>query len=154
MTQQLSEADVLKIAALARLELTPDEVELFSKQLTDILAYACARPAASDDMHFLDDRYALIQPGPAAARDGLPPDAMILTSLLPTAPILMVNVCLGDRASVDTGVCGCPMAQEGWATRVRDVRSTGPRDQPGLAISRASRSTAARDQPGLAINRG
>ncbi|MFO1283957.1 MAG: hypothetical protein U1F51_16100 [Burkholderiales bacterium] len=90
---------------------------------TDILAYACARPAASDDMHFLDDRYALIQPGPAAARDGLPPDAMILTSLLPTAPILMVNVCLGDRASVDTGVCGCPMAQEGWATRVRDVRS-------------------------------
>lgn len=40
MTQQLSEADVLKIAALARLELTPDEVELFSKQLTDILTYA------------------------------------------------------------------------------------------------------------------
>jgi len=40
MSQRLSEADVRKIAALARLELSDHEVELFSKQLTDILAYA------------------------------------------------------------------------------------------------------------------
>ncbi|MEO8481412.1 MAG: Asp-tRNA(Asn)/Glu-tRNA(Gln) amidotransferase subunit GatC [Acidobacteriota bacterium] len=32
--------DVRKIAALARLELTPDEVERFSRQLRDILTYA------------------------------------------------------------------------------------------------------------------
>jgi aspartyl-tRNA(Asn)/glutamyl-tRNA(Gln) amidotransferase subunit C len=32
--------DVRKIAALARLELTADEVDLFSRQLRDILAYA------------------------------------------------------------------------------------------------------------------
>jgi aspartyl-tRNA(Asn)/glutamyl-tRNA(Gln) amidotransferase subunit C len=40
MAQRLSEADVRKIAALARLELSTGEVELFSKQLADILAYA------------------------------------------------------------------------------------------------------------------
>src|SRR5262245_36326555 len=40
MSQRLSEADVRKIAALAHLELSAAEVELFSKQLTDILAYA------------------------------------------------------------------------------------------------------------------
>lgn len=34
--------DVLTVAALARLELTPDEVELFSRQLADILSYADA----------------------------------------------------------------------------------------------------------------
>jgi len=39
MSERLSEEDVRKIAALARLELSPPEVELFSKQLTDILAY-------------------------------------------------------------------------------------------------------------------
>lgn len=32
--------DVRKIAALARLELTDDEVDLFSRQLRDVLAYA------------------------------------------------------------------------------------------------------------------
>jgi aspartyl-tRNA(Asn)/glutamyl-tRNA(Gln) amidotransferase subunit C len=32
--------DVRKIAALARLELTDEEVDLFSRQLRDILAYA------------------------------------------------------------------------------------------------------------------
>ena len=39
MAQRLGEDDVRKIASLAHLELSPDEVELFSKQLTDILAY-------------------------------------------------------------------------------------------------------------------
>ena len=39
MSQRLSEADVRKIAALAKLELSDAEVELFSRQLTDILVY-------------------------------------------------------------------------------------------------------------------
>ena len=42
MAPKLSDADVKKIAALARLALTPDETELFSRQLADILAYADA----------------------------------------------------------------------------------------------------------------
>lgn len=47
MTQRLSEADVRKIAALAHLELSTEEVELFSRQLTDILSYA-------DDLRAVD----------------------------------------------------------------------------------------------------
>jgi aspartyl-tRNA(Asn)/glutamyl-tRNA(Gln) amidotransferase subunit C len=35
----LSREDVLRIAELARLELTSEEVELFTRQLTDILGY-------------------------------------------------------------------------------------------------------------------
>jgi len=40
MAETLTRADVERIAALARLELTPDEVALFADQLTAILAYA------------------------------------------------------------------------------------------------------------------
>jgi aspartyl-tRNA(Asn)/glutamyl-tRNA(Gln) amidotransferase subunit C len=40
MAPKLSREDVLKIAELARLELTPDEVERFTRQLGDILTYA------------------------------------------------------------------------------------------------------------------
>ena len=39
MASTLADADVRKIAALARLELTPDEVTLFTRQLADILHY-------------------------------------------------------------------------------------------------------------------
>jgi len=40
MAETLTRADVERIAALARLELTSDEVTLFAGQLTAILAYA------------------------------------------------------------------------------------------------------------------
>jgi aspartyl-tRNA(Asn)/glutamyl-tRNA(Gln) amidotransferase subunit C len=39
MPAQLTREDVLRIAELARLELTSDEVELFTRQLADILRY-------------------------------------------------------------------------------------------------------------------
>lgn len=35
-----ADIDVARVAALARLELTPEETTLFTRQLTDILAYA------------------------------------------------------------------------------------------------------------------
>ncbi len=40
MPQEPADIDVRKIAALARLELTPAEEKRFSRQLTDFLAYA------------------------------------------------------------------------------------------------------------------
>lgn len=39
MSAHLTREDVLRIAELARLELTNDEVELFTRQLADILRY-------------------------------------------------------------------------------------------------------------------
>ena len=40
MSARLTRTDVERIAALAHLELTDDEVELFTRQLADILQYA------------------------------------------------------------------------------------------------------------------
>ena len=40
MPDGISREDVLAIAALAELELDPAEVEVFTKQLADVLAYA------------------------------------------------------------------------------------------------------------------
>ncbi len=88
---------------------------------TDILAYACQRPDAPDDMHFFDDRHALIQPGAEVA--ALPPTAMVLTSLLASAPIMLVNVCMGDQAEVRRRHCGCGLESHGWTVHVHHVRS-------------------------------
>ncbi len=40
MSDRLTRADVERIAALAHLDLTPDEIDLFTPQLADILEYA------------------------------------------------------------------------------------------------------------------
>lgn len=40
MPDRLTRADVERIAALAHLDLTPDEIDLFTPQLADVLAYA------------------------------------------------------------------------------------------------------------------
>ena len=40
MPTRLTRAEVERIAALARLEITPDEAELFTRQLGDVLDYA------------------------------------------------------------------------------------------------------------------
>ncbi len=90
---------------------------------TDILSFACAHPDAADDMHFFDDRHALIQPGAGRGRPGVADDAMLLTSLLDSAPLVLLNVCMGDRATVSRRDCGCAMAREGWGLHLHDVRS-------------------------------
>lgn len=75
MADTLTRADVERIATLARLELTPDEVILFAGQLTAILAYADqvqqvdtsgiqVAPAAAENTAARDDR-----PAPSLDRD-------------------------------------------------------------------------------------
>ncbi len=44
---------------------------------TDIVSYACVAPAAPDDMHFFEDRLAVIQPGTAASSVSLPSSALL-----------------------------------------------------------------------------
>ena len=90
---------------------------------TDILSYACVSPEEPDDMHFFDDRHALIQPGEGSERPGIPKGAMLLTSLLKSAPVRLLNVCMGDRATVTRRQCGCGLERDGWERHIHTVRS-------------------------------
>ena len=90
---------------------------------TDILSFACANPESPDDMHFFDDRHALIQAKEGDERAGIPRDAMLLTSLLESAPVRLINVCMGDRANVTRRRCGCGLDHDGWHQHIDTVRS-------------------------------
>jgi aspartyl-tRNA(Asn)/glutamyl-tRNA(Gln) amidotransferase subunit C len=89
MASTLTSADVLRIAELARLELSEEEVALFSRQITDILGYAeqireVDTSGVSPTSHPLDiqaawredvpvpslDRRAAMTPAPDADREG------------------------------------------------------------------------------------
>ena len=88
-----------------------------------LIGDGCLAPAAADDHHLYDDLLAFVQPGREHARPGVPPDAVLVSGLRPTAPLLLLNVALGDRATVVERTCGCPLERAGWRTHLTAIRS-------------------------------
>ena len=95
----------------------------FGSRECNAIGQGCLDPIAADDFHVLQDRLAIVQPGVSGATDELPPAALLLTSLLPTAPITLLNVCLGDQAEFVSRSCGCPLERLGWTMHLHTVRS-------------------------------
>jgi hypothetical protein len=86
-----------------------------------LLGVACLEPRAPDDVHVVHDLVGLVQPGPATGP--VPPRALMVTSLRPSAPLLLLNASLGDVAALDERACDCPVGEVGWTTRLSDIRS-------------------------------
>jgi hypothetical protein len=87
------------------------------------VSYGCLTPQSPGDVHFFSDLHALIQVPPDAARDDLPAGALLISSLRPTVPYILLNASLGDRAVVSNFSCGCPLDVPGWRTHLREIRS-------------------------------
>ena len=92
---------------------------------TDVgpLGDGCLAPDAADDVHFYDDLHALIQSEGDERLPELPRGALLVSTLRPTAPFVLLNASLGDRATVSRRACGCPMEGFGWTTHLHAIRS-------------------------------
>jgi len=78
----LSKEDVLRIAELARLELTADEVDLFTRQLAGILSYV-EQIQALDTTGVVPTSHAINRP---LERDDAPVPSLDRTAALANAP--------------------------------------------------------------------
>ncbi len=85
--------------------------------------YACFAPVAPDEVHVTHDLSAVIQVGPDGGMSSLVSGALLVSSLRPTAPFLLLNVSLGDRAVLDSRSCGCPLEGLGWTIHLHKIRS-------------------------------
>ena len=90
---------------------------------TGPVGYGCEYPDAPDDVHLLSDLHALIQPGKDHATGNLPPRALLFTSLSLTAPIVLINVSMGDQAIMEKRDCGCKLQDLGWRTHLKNITS-------------------------------
>jgi len=88
-----------------------------------IIGYGCADPQLSDDLHLFSDCYALIQRSREVADSGLSVGAFLFTSLLPSAPKILLNVESGDYGTIEMRGCGCQLGDVGLTTHLAKIRS-------------------------------
>jgi len=88
-----------------------------------IVAYGCAHPEASDDMHVQNDCMAVISLRKSVEGIVDPVDSLHFTTLLPVSPKILLNVETGDHACLSTRTCGCPMEALGFTEHISGVQS-------------------------------
>jgi hypothetical protein len=87
------------------------------------VGWGCAQPVDINDLHLFKDSLALIQYPRRVPGSDITVDAFHFTSLLPTAPKLMLNVESDDCGTIDTRSCGCPLETYGFTEHLRHVKS-------------------------------
>ena len=105
----------------------------------------CASPSDPSDVHLLSGFVALIAhpravattPGdPAPADSSLSVvDSLHLTTLLPQAPIIMLNTELDDCGTIERRACGCPLEQLGMDVHLRNIYSYDKLTSEGVTLA-------------------
>lgn len=88
-----------------------------------VIAQACAYPSYSDDMHILSDTTCIIQHPHEVEHAGVTVDAFLFSSLLSSAPKILLNVESGDYGVIEKRSCGCLFEQAGCTEHIHHVRS-------------------------------
>lgn len=96
------------------------------------LAQGCAAPRDETDVHLFADAFAVVGPPAVAATGG--ERSLHLTTLLPTAPKLMLNVEVDDLAVVERRACSCPLGDLGLEVHLRQIRSQRKLTGEGMTL--------------------
>jgi hypothetical protein len=98
------------------------------------IALACTKPAGEDDLHFMEHHLALIQhPRPVPGFD-MDVESFHFTTVLPTAPKLLLNVEIDDYGVIEERSCGCPFEELGLHRHIRRVRSFSKLTGEGVTL--------------------
>jgi hypothetical protein len=94
----------------------------------------CLSREAPDEVHVFHDLHALIQPEPGTTTPQFPPGTLLASSVRPTAPVILLNVSLGDQATLTRRRCGCPLERLGWTTHLVGIRSREKLTSAGMSF--------------------
>lgn len=98
------------------------------------LGYGCLDPAQADDNHLIHDWNAVIAAGSEGRAAGFSERAILLTSLRPTVPVILLNVSLGDEADLERRSCGCPLGRLGYDRHLSGIRSLERLKSGGMTL--------------------
>ncbi|MGH7709813.1 MAG: hypothetical protein ACREOG_00925, partial [Gemmatimonadaceae bacterium] len=84
---------------------------------------SCTTSDHPNDQHFHADHLALIQASRSVPGFDVTVPSFHFTTLLPTAPKVLLNVESDDFGIVEQRTCGCPFEALGLTTHIKDIRS-------------------------------
>jgi len=84
---------------------------------------SCLNADGPNDQHFMEDHLAMIQASRTVPGFSIEVPAFCYTSLLTSAPKLLLNVESDDYGTVDQRSCGCTWETLGFRTHLREIRS-------------------------------
>jgi hypothetical protein len=89
---------------------------------TGTLGIGCAQRSERDEIHLLHSKVAVIaKPDREAAQKGAA--RLLLTSLLPVSPKLLLNVDSGDHGVLSDRRCGCAIERAGFHRHLHTIRN-------------------------------
>jgi hypothetical protein len=86
---------------------------------------ACRNLRPDNAVHVTRDTVAVISRERPAPLSGAPVESLLFTTLLPFAPLLLVNVEMDDAGHLETVACDCPLGALGYSQRIRELHSYG-----------------------------
>ncbi len=98
-------------------------IHVYYSAETSIIGAACATTDAHDDLHLFHDALAVIPRCRTIPGTAVEIDSLLFTSLLPSAPKILLNVELGDTACLETRPCDCTLGALGLVHHLRGIRS-------------------------------
>ncbi|MBL0169948.1 MAG: hypothetical protein IPP90_04325 [Gemmatimonadaceae bacterium] len=98
------------------------------------IGLACANAESVDEVHLMTEKVALIQRPKTVGGGAVMVGALAFTTVLTSCPKLMVNVELGDYATITRRDCGCLLEQLGFTTHLHDVRSWEKLNSAGVTF--------------------
>ena len=84
---------------------------------------SCLHAEGPNDQHFMEDHLAMIQASRTVPGFSIEVPAFCFTSLLSSAPKLLLNVESDDYGTVDRRPCGCTWETLGFGRHIREIRS-------------------------------
>jgi hypothetical protein len=101
---------------------------------TGIAGAACGDAVDDTDVHLLKDALALVPASRSLAVGDNRVVPFALTSLLPTAPKILINVDVDDFGIVERRQCGCAFGELGLDQHLRQIGSAGKLTGRGITL--------------------
>jgi hypothetical protein len=98
------------------------------------IGLACANPIDCNDHHLMRDHLALIQHKRKVPSADVEVDAFLITTLLPSAAKILLNVESDDYGTIERRSCGCLWEKYGFPDHVRHIRSFRKLSGEGMTL--------------------
>ena len=98
------------------------------------IGMGCAHPASTNDLHLMAGLCAVIQYPRRVPHSDEIVSAFNMTSLLPSAPKILLNAESDDYGVLETRECGCPLGDLGLTQHLREIRSFGKLTGEGVTL--------------------